>query len=104
TEALLQSIPRPDEDVEELNPIRGIMPEAIDPPSGCRFHPRCPDARTVCSKHTPEFKPVDEIGSHTVSCLKYESVGYEEAAVLESELDQDQTSLEGDVIREGQHE
>ena len=42
TQALLDSMPRPDETVEELNPIKGVMPEAINPPSGGRFHSRCP--------------------------------------------------------------
>ena len=36
TEALLHSVPRPDETVERLDPIAGVMPEAIDPPPGCR--------------------------------------------------------------------
>jgi len=53
TDALLNSIPRPDRTVDELEAIEGVMPEAIDPPSGCRFHPRCPDARAVSSEFIP---------------------------------------------------
>ncbi|MFC5972302.1 ABC transporter ATP-binding protein [Halomarina salina] len=87
TEALLQSIPRPDQTVEELDPIVGVMPEAINPPSGCRFHTRCPDARTVCREVHPSQRDESDAGDpvHQVACLKYESVGYEDAQPLETE-------------------
>jgi peptide/nickel transport system ATP-binding protein len=92
TEALLRSIPRPDRRVEELEPIRGVMPEAIDPPSGCRFHTRCPEAREVCPRVEPTHQPVAEEdgdgnggGDQYVSCLKYEDVGYDTSAPLDTE-------------------
>ena len=85
TEALLQSIPRPDRRVDELDPIKGVMPEAINPPPGCRFHTRCPDARTVCKEVAPAYRDVGEDRRHMVSCLKYEDVGYDEAEPLETE-------------------
>ena len=83
TEALLRSIPRPDRAVDELEPITGVMPEAIDPPSGCRFHTRCPEARTVC----PRVEPTDQTVAdrHRVSCVKYEDVGYDDATPLDTE-------------------
>jgi peptide/nickel transport system ATP-binding protein len=76
TEALLRSIPRPDETVEELDPIRGVMPEAINPPSGCRFHTRCPDAREVCMEVNPETRDVSAEGDlpHGAACLKHDDV------------------------------
>ncbi|WP_323190930.1 ABC transporter ATP-binding protein [Halostella sp. PRR32] len=76
TAALLDSMPRPDETVEELNPIEGVMPEAINPPSGCRFHPRCPDAREVCVNVHPENRAVAEGESHPhrAACLQHEEV------------------------------
>ncbi|MUV56206.1 ABC transporter ATP-binding protein [Halogeometricum sp. CBA1124] len=88
TEALLRSIPRPDERVEELEPIAGVMPEAINPPSGCRFHTRCPEARAVCREHNPAARNVSEEGArrHRAACLKHESVfgaGYEGSEPLE---------------------
>ena len=55
TEALLRSIPRPDRAVERLDPIEGVMPEAINPPPGCRFHTRCPDAREACRRVAPDW-------------------------------------------------
>jgi len=86
TEALLDSMPRPDETVEDLNPITGVMPEAIDPPSGCRFHTRCPDARTACPEVRPTHQDVSDGGeSHRVSCIKYENRGYDDADPLDTE-------------------
>jgi peptide/nickel transport system ATP-binding protein len=88
TEALLDSLPRPDQTVEELNPIEGVMPEAINPPSGCRFHPRCPHAREVCARIDPEAKVVDDENSrtpHRAACFRNDAfdVGYEESPPLE---------------------
>jgi len=75
TEALLNSIPRPDETVEQLDPIAGMMPEAIDPPAGCRFHTRCPDAREACTEANPPCRTVAEDGqTHRVACFKHEEV------------------------------
>ena len=85
TQALLRSIPRPDQRVESLDPIVGVMPEAINPPSGCRFHTRCPEAREVCRQLHPEYQDVGDGDPHYVSCVKYEDVGYEDADPLETE-------------------
>ena len=90
TQALLRSIPRPDQTVESLDPISGVMPEAINPPSGCRFHTRCPEAREVCREARPEHRQPDDVTAdegeqpHVVSCLKYESVGYEHSEPLDA--------------------
>jgi peptide/nickel transport system ATP-binding protein len=85
TEALLRSIPRPDRTVESLDPIEGVMPEAINPPPGCRFHTRCPDAHEICRRAEPEYQDASEAGStHMVSCLKYEEIGYEDSDPLET--------------------
>ena len=59
------------------------MPEAIDPPTGCRFHTRCPEAREVCRGVEPTHEEVAE--AHDVSCLKYEDVGYDDSPTLETE-------------------
>ncbi|MFW5965182.1 MAG: ABC transporter ATP-binding protein [Halodesulfurarchaeum sp.] len=85
TRALLGSIPRPDRDVGELQPIAGVMPEAIDPPAGCRFHPRCPAARTVCREYEPASTKVSQETNHTTACLKYEDVGYDGSAPLHTD-------------------
>ncbi|WP_226482260.1 ABC transporter ATP-binding protein [Natrinema amylolyticum] len=87
TNALLNSIPRPDRTVMDLEAIEGVMPEAIDPPPGCRFHPRCPDAREVCKRVHPEAKVVDDAGGepHRAACVKHDAfdVGYDESPSLE---------------------
>jgi oligopeptide transport system ATP-binding protein len=62
TKALLSSIPVPDPAVEkERAPItlKGEIPSPVNPPSGCRFHPRCPIARVpgVCSEQEPPLEP-----------------------------------------------
>ncbi|PCR92025.1 ABC transporter ATP-binding protein [Natrinema ejinorense] len=91
TNALLNSIPRPDRTVSELEAIEGVMPEAINPPSGCRFHPRCPDAREVCKRVHPEAKVVaDGNGEpHRAACVKHDTfdVGYEKSSPLEGAAD-----------------
>jgi peptide/nickel transport system ATP-binding protein len=103
TEALLRSIPRPDQRVDELDPITGVMPEAIDPPTGCRFHTRCPEAREACREVEPTHQSVgdddgDGDGNHRVSCLKYEDVGYDESPPLDTEATNAFGS--GDFLRE----
>jgi len=89
TQALLDSMPRPDRTVHELDPIKGVMPEAIDPPSGCRFHSRCPDAREVCREVHPEPRDLSDEGeeTHSAACVKYDAfeVGYEESRPIETE-------------------
>ena len=48
-------------DTVELHSIPGAPPNLIEPPPGCRFHPRCPDAMVVCSSTAPvEVRPEDE--------------------------------------------
>ncbi|HSG13299.1 MAG TPA: ABC transporter ATP-binding protein [Gaiellaceae bacterium] len=46
-------------DTEELHSIPGAPPNLITPPSGCRFHPRCPDAMVVCSRRAPMEQGLD---------------------------------------------
>ena len=102
TDALLGSLPRPDRTVEELESIGGVMPEAINPPSGCRFHPRCPEAREVCAEVHPDTRESAASGDHRVACFRDDAfdVGYDESPPLESEtgggFEATLTSGEGD--------
>jgi len=66
TIGLLNAIPQPLEEMKELKPLPGSVPGLINPPSGCRFHPRCPDAKEVCSEVKPELRAVEE--GHLVAC------------------------------------
>ena len=50
-------------------PLRRLdIPDLENPPSGCYFHTRCPEARTVCTEHAPRPTPVGE--THEVSCFR----------------------------------
>ncbi len=67
TEALLAAVPVPDPRFRRTTPMpRGEIPNPINPPSGCRFHPRCPIAEAVCSEEEPRLAEI--AGGHQVSC------------------------------------
>ena len=66
TRGLFGSIPDLNKDVDRLIPIQGLMPDPTHLPSGCKFHPRCPDATALCSKVPP--KPVMTDSGHFASC------------------------------------
>jgi oligopeptide/dipeptide ABC transporter ATP-binding protein len=66
TKALLNSIPRIDQKREELEIIPGSVPELINPPSGCRFHPRCKNMTEICINKEPQPIEIDE--GHFVWC------------------------------------
>ncbi len=54
TKGLLDSITRIDREIKRLNSIPGEIPNLMRPPSGCRFHPRCPYVFQKCSKEEPK--------------------------------------------------
>lgn len=58
TQALAKAMPRAGAR-RELVVIRGELPSPLNPPSGCRFHPRCPKARAVCSQEAPAWKELE---------------------------------------------
>lgn len=62
TRFLMESVPKPDPTLrrEEREILTGDIPSPIDPPSGCRFHTRCPYAKEICSKEAP---PMREFGN-----------------------------------------
>ena len=72
TRALLRSIPRMRaRSRERLTPIAGSVPHPYDRPTGCPFHPRCPDfIAGTCDRQTPGPRAVGD--RHTVSCFLYE--------------------------------
>jgi peptide/nickel transport system ATP-binding protein/oligopeptide transport system ATP-binding protein len=67
TKALLSAIPIPDPRLRRAREIlKGDVPSPINPPPGCRFHPRCPLAEKICSEQEPEFREA-KLG-HQVAC------------------------------------
>ncbi|WP_455140847.1 ABC transporter ATP-binding protein [Candidatus Hodarchaeum mangrovi] len=69
TRDLLSSIPRVDRKLDHLEVIKGSIPNLINPPSGCRFHPRCKDVMDICSKEVP--KRLEIAPRHFVRCHLY---------------------------------
>ncbi len=63
---LFSSLPSLDEDVERLKPIRGLMPDPSDLPTGCKFHPRCPYADEQCASEEPELRELSP--GHVCRC------------------------------------
>ena len=67
TQALFNAIPSLEmNSLDELQTIEGNVPSAIDPPSGCRFHTRCPFVMPVCSQEEPQMTRVGE--NHIAAC------------------------------------
>ncbi len=67
TRALLEAVPDPDQALDvDAEPLEGEIPSPISPPSGCRFHTRCPDATEICSSEEPRMEKVGD--DHFVAC------------------------------------
>jgi peptide/nickel transport system ATP-binding protein len=69
TQGLLNCFPEATAHKSQLEPIEGIVPNLVQPPSGCRFHPRCKLAMPLCSSHAPQLKEIAP--GHQVSCWLY---------------------------------
>jgi peptide/nickel transport system ATP-binding protein len=66
TKALLDAVPMPG---KELQTIPGALADALNPPPGCRFHPRCPSATPLCQQERPRLKAVGK--DHMVACYLF---------------------------------
>ena len=79
TVGLMSSIPRIGDEREKLQTIPGRMPDLIEMPPGCNFHPRCPYAEDVCTRKEPELVATDtgraaDVSDHveqSAACLAY---------------------------------
>lgn len=72
TLGLFGSIPSLDKDVDRLKPIKGLMPDPTNLPFGCKFHPRCPHADSICGEQAPVTTDIGD--NHQVKCLIYEGL------------------------------
>jgi len=66
TKGLMKSIPRLDITAERLEIIRGLVPNLLDMPTGCPFHPRCDFRSEICTKELPKLIEVEK--NHLVRC------------------------------------
>ncbi|NIO06354.1 MAG: dipeptide ABC transporter ATP-binding protein [Proteobacteria bacterium] len=67
TKALISAVPVTDPVIKrDRFLLQGEVPSAISPPSGCHFHPRCPERQEICSKQAPELYEVGP--QHWVAC------------------------------------
>ena len=72
TQGLMQSFPSLTGEKKRLTGIAGSPPDLVSPPSGCRFHPRCPKRFDMCDKVVPKLMEVRP--NHFVSCHLYPEV------------------------------
>jgi peptide/nickel transport system ATP-binding protein len=71
TQLLLSAAPDPDRAEPPSLQGRGSPPSLVAPPSGCRFHPRCPHAMAVCAARTPP--PTEVAAGHSSACWLHAS-------------------------------
>jgi len=72
TKALLSAVPVPDPNHKSKRIVlSGDVPSPVNVPSGCYFHPRCPEAKPECKITTPKLAEIEEKQKHQVSCLLY---------------------------------
>ncbi|MCS7216746.1 MAG: ABC transporter ATP-binding protein [Candidatus Bipolaricaulota bacterium] len=69
TQGLLNSIPSLATKKKRLEPIKGVVPDPLDAPPGCPFHPRCPHAMEVCTREMPPLREVAP--RHEAACWLY---------------------------------
>ncbi|MBP1969427.1 peptide/nickel transport system ATP-binding protein/oligopeptide transport system ATP-binding protein [Virgibacillus natechei] len=73
TQALLSAVPSPDPDVPRDRVIlKGDVPSPANPPAGCAFHTRCPQAMDICKQVRPQFEEIED--NHFVACHLYGDV------------------------------
>ncbi len=83
TQALLRSVPKITMKRQDLDPIKGMVPNPYRRPGGCPFHPRCTQALPECQTLVPKLTRLGD--NHTVQCLLYEDLTGPRATRAEEE-------------------
>jgi oligopeptide/dipeptide ABC transporter ATP-binding protein len=101
TNALLSAVPVPDPDrsrERERIILVGDVPSPIAPPSGCRFHPRCPKAKQRCVTDVPELIPrLDDPAMHVAAC-HFPVADGENIADFRPEISAEERVVEGGLV------
>jgi oligopeptide/dipeptide ABC transporter ATP-binding protein len=96
--ALLSALPMPDPDVADSRErivLVGDLPSPTDPPSGCRFHTRCPKAQHDCVVTVPDLVPVlGDAENHVTACLHPLEIG-EDMALAVPHIEDSEILTEG---------
>lgn len=105
TVGLMSSIPRVGDERDRLQTIPGTMPDLVELPPGCSFHPRCPYAEENCSRTEPSLIDVENGGEasanaeHAAACLEYTddlTQGLDYEVTVEGAADEPGAQVEGD--------
>lgn len=72
TKSLLRALPRAEARGQPLTSIPGMVPSLLEPPGGCRYHPRCEYAMATCATRRPEL--LEHRPAHRAACLLYDGV------------------------------
>ena len=101
TNALLSAVPVPDPERSQQREriiLVGDVPSPVAPPSGCRFHPRCPKAKQLCVTDVPELVPrLDDPPDHVAAC-HFPVVDGENIADSRPEIGADNRVVEGGLV------
>ena len=106
TVGLMNALPQSKGVGEKLESIPGRMPDLIETPSGCSFHPRCEHATEECKEMEPPLYPVNGDG-HRSACIRIDEINWEsttlaerkESLVEETDLSENETLVEVENLR-----
>jgi len=79
TLGLIRAVPTVTGEFEDLVSIPGSPPDMVNPPSGCKFHPRCTYADARCRQQEPRLQPYQNDAAHTVACFHTQLVARDAA-------------------------
>ena len=100
TLGLMKAIPRLNDPRSRLQTIEGRMPDLIETPSGCSFHPRCPHAVEECKQQEPPLEPLDSDASRTSACIRTDEIDFDAERTLDVESNGHADRMPGEPILE----